>query len=123
MTAEQKPNITQQMYRETSEHFMKEIETKNKIIEFLKSRLEEVNYQKRHIDKLRDKIKYALLLQRQMVDTSSGNVYELIGELGNRTACIDDTTRSLDGGINDFVENYMDTLHLNINESDLEDMI
>ena len=123
MTAEQKPNITEQMYRETSEHFMKELEKKNKIIEFLKSRLEEVNYQKRHIDKLRDKIKYALLLQRQMVDTSSGNVYELIGELGNRTACIDDTTRSLDGDINDFVENYMDTLHLNINESDLEDMI
>ena len=121
MSAE--PNITEQMYRETSEHFMAELNKKNKIIQFLKSRLKEVQHQKNHIEKLRDKIKYALLVQHQMMDAANSNIYELVGELGNRTQSIADTTRSIDGDIEDFMENYSDTLHLNITDSDIEDMI
>jgi len=112
-----KPNITEQMYRETSEHFMQELKKKDRIIKFLKNRLDEVAYQKKHIEKIGDRIKYALKINNQMISNTNDNIYEYLGEIGNRTACIDDNTRSVDGDIDDFIENYLD----NVSEIDLEE--
>ena len=111
MTTEQaqKPDtITEQYFRETSEHYMQELKKKDKTIEFLKSRLSEIDYQKFHIEKLKDKIKYALTLQKELINASNGSIYELLSEVGNRTQCIDDATRSIDGDIDDFLDNYVE---------------
>tara|TARA_R100001086_G_scaffold49571_3_gene22030 strand:+ start:2767 stop:3126 length:360 start_codon:yes stop_codon:yes gene_type:complete len=108
MTNEQKPNVTEQMFRETSEHFMQELEKKDKIIKFLKQRLQDVEYQKGYIEKLRDRFKYALFVQKQLIDSHETNIYDLITELGSRTKCIEDNTRSVDGDIDDWLENYSD---------------
>lgn len=114
----QSNNITEQMYRETSEHFMQELEKKNKTIYFLKNRLKEVEFQKNFIEKSRDKIVYALKLQCQMVDNSAANIFEMLGEIQNRTACINDNTKSINGDIEDYLENYIEIMDLT--DSDLE---
>ena len=111
--AHQQPNITEQYFRETSEHFMQQLNKKDKVIEFLKSRLQEIDYQKYHIDKLKDKIKYALTLQGELINASNNSIYELLGEVSNRTQCINDATRSVNGDIEDFLENYVEIEELN----------
>jgi hypothetical protein len=119
MTNETQPeNVTEQMFRETSEHFMSELNKKDKTIRFLKNRLKEVEFQKNFIEKSRDKIVYALKLQCQMLDASSSNIFDMLGEIQNRTACINDNTRSLDGDIEDYLENYVEVIDLT--DSDLD---
>ena len=113
---QEKPNITEQYFRETSEHYMKELSKKDKTIEFLKSRLQEIDYQKFHIDKLKDKIKYALTLQKELLNASNASIYELLGEVGNRTQCIDDATRSINGDIEDYLENYLEFEELDLSD-------
>ena len=114
--AQQQPNITEQYFRETSEHFMQQLNKKDKVIDFLKSRLQEIDYQKYHIDKLKDKIKYALTLQGELINASNNSIYELLAEVSNRTQYINDATRSVNGDIEDFLENYVE-----IEELDLSD--
>jgi len=100
--------ITEQFLRETSEHFMSELKKKDKIINFLKDRLREVSDEKAHFLMLTGKIKMICKLQKDMMNLSFNQYYDIADELKLRTNNLDDTTRSLDSDIIDFLENYAD---------------
>ena len=100
--------ITEQFYRETSEHFVMELKKKDKIINFLKDRLREVSDEKEHFLMLTSKIKMICKLQKDMLNLSFNQYYDIADELRLRTNNLDDTTRSLDNDIIDFLENYAD---------------
>ena len=100
--------ITEQFYRETSEHFVMELNKKDKIINFLKDRLREVSDEQSHFLMLTGKIKMICKLQKDMMNLSFNQYYDIADELRLRTNNLDDTTRSLDNDIIDFLENYAD---------------
>ena len=100
--------ITEQFLRETSEHFMLELKKKDKIINFLKDRLREVSDEQSHFLMLTGKIKMICKLQKDMMNLSFNQYYDIADELRLRTNNLDDTTRSLDNDIIDFLENYAD---------------
>jgi chromosome segregation ATPase len=117
MTSEQhneKPNITEQMYRETSEHFMEELKKKEKIIDFLKNRLKDVESQKNYIEKCKDKLKYALQLQADILNANTNSMYESLTEISNRNKYITDSSTNIDNDIEDFIENYLDNISSDI---------
>ena len=101
-------NITEQMYRETSDHFMQELKKKDRCIQFLKQRLGDIQHQKQYLIVLVGKIKTLIKVHKELNLVSLGNFHDIADELNSRAACIDDSTVSIDGDLEDFIENYVD---------------
>jgi len=119
-----KPNITEQMFKETSEHYMQELKKKDKIIDFLKNRLKDIESQKNYIEKCKDKIRYALQLQADILNANTNSMYESLDEIKSRTNYIDDSTNNINIDIEDFVENYLDVMSSDIEmEIDLTEYV
>lgn len=126
MTSEpknQKPNVTEQMFKETSEHFMEELKKKEKIIDFLKNRLKDIESQKNCIEKCKDKLKYALQIQADILNANTNNMYESLDEISSRNSYIKDSTSNINTDIEDFIENYLDNISSDIDlDIDLTDL-
>ena len=77
-TSMEKDNMTDQMYKEMSDHFMV----------------------------LVGKMKTLIKIQKDMTSIGVANYYDLADELQSRAACIDDSTLSIDSDLEEFIENY-----------------
>ncbi len=108
-------NITEQFYRETSEHFVSELKKKDREIHFLKQRLEEVNTHKDKLFMLVSKIKTVTKINYDMNTLNFNNYYDIAQELTERSHCINDSTSNVDSDLEDFILNYSE---LEIDELD-----
>lgn len=112
-------NITEQMYRETSEHYMQELKKKDRIIKFLKNRLEEVDHHKVKIKELKDQVRLCISLQHQFSKVTEEKIYSLLHDQNERLNCIDDSTANVSTDLQDYIDNYIDVIDIDTTDSDV----
>jgi esterase/lipase len=115
-------NITEQMYRETSEHYMQELKKKDRIIKFLKNRLEEIDYHKNKLKEIKDQIKLCTSLQIQFNKVTEEKIYSILHDQSERLNCIDDSTANVDSDLQDYIDNYIEIIDIDTDSDSLEEM-
>jgi len=121
--AEEHENITEQMYRETSEHYMQELKKKDRIIKFLKNRLEEIDYHKNKLKEIKDQIKLCTSLQIQFNKVTEEKIYSILHDQSERLNCIDDSTANVDSDLQDYIDNYIELVDIDTDSDSMEEMV
>jgi len=119
---EEHENITEQMYRETSEYYMQELKKKDRIIKFLKNRLEEIDYHKNKLKEIKDQIKLCTNLQIQFNKVTEEKIYSILHDQSERLNCIDDSTANVDSDLQDYIDNYIEIIDIDTDSDSLEEM-
>ena len=101
-------NITEQYFRETSEHYMLELKKKDRIIDFLKRRLKDVQH---HLNTVKETKQQILLVNEyltDLVEMHNDKTENLLREQSIKIRACEDNTQNLDEDIQDFIENFIE---------------